>query len=334
MILGIAGGLQMLLLLGVLGGILIAVFFNITLQQSMAAVSHKNRSIAPGLIWLNFIPIPLLNSVWTMIFGIVTCNAMNKDAGHKIAPSTLAVVYPSISIFNTFLYIVLSVSMDSYRGPDEALAVLVTLLSLTTFILWIIFWAQLGAAKNKLLGMAVRSNYDDSLDSGSMSMRQTQQVYPSQEPVQVAPVNITPTHVDNVSPSPSPNVSPASAIDPETIITSQTQTNEPVESTQITPVEPTLETISVNTAQSTQKPTPKRIPEVELQRAYKQLDLAKGVDLRRVEVQFEKLSSDLQTKINGTTTVKLKQIYSDRLNEIEEAFATLLEHFDSGFADN
>jgi hypothetical protein len=330
MILGMAGGLQMLLLLGVIGGILIAVFFNITLQQSMAAVSQKNRSIAPGLIWLNFIPIPLLNSVWTMIFGIVACNAMNKDAGHKIAPSTLAVVYPSISIFNTFLYLVL---IDS-RGPDEVLAILVTLLSITTFILWIVFWAQLSSAKNKLQAMGVRNTYNDSLDSGSINMRQTQQAYQTHEPVQTAPVDIAPTHVVNVSPSPSPNVSHAPPIDPEPISTSYTQTNQPVEQPQITPVEPVIESISVNVPQSPQKPAPKRISEVELQRAYKQLDLAKGIDQRRVEAKFEQLSAELQSKINSTNTDKLKQIYLDRLNEVEGAFAVLLEHFDSGFADN
>lgn len=306
---GMAGGLQMLLLLGVLGGILIAVFFNITLQQSMAAVSHKNRSIAPGLIWLNFIPIPLLNSVWTMIFGIVTCNAMNKDAGHKIAPSTLAVVYPSISLFTTFLYIVLSTSIDSYRGPDEGLTVIVTLLSVTTFILWIVFWAQLGAAKNKLLGMTLSSGNNELLDSSITGRRAAEQTYQHvsipQSITEVIPQNIPeviPQNITEVIPQNIPEVIPQNI--PEVI------------------------------PQSPPKAVPKRISEVELQRAYKKLDLAKGINLQRVEVQFEKLSSDLQTKINGTTTVKLKQIYSDRLNEIEEAFATLLEHFDSGFADN
>lgn len=166
MILGIVGPLQIVfLLLLIVGTLLIAIFFNLTLQKSMAAVSSRNQSIAPGLIWLNFIPIPLLNSVWTMIFGIATCSAMNKDAGEKIAPSTLAVVYPSISIFNSILALIMNASMG-YRGPNIVLAVLVGILSITSFILWIVFWSQLSTAKNKLEGISHRSGVDDNLDSG------------------------------------------------------------------------------------------------------------------------------------------------------------------------
>ena len=328
MILGMVGGLQMLLLLGVLGGILIAVFFNITLQQSMAAVSQKNRSVAPGLIWLNFIPIPLLNSVWTMIFGIVTCNAMNKDAGHKIAPSTLAVVYPIILIVNIFLSLMFS---GSTNGSDlETLAVFNLLLSGITFILCIVFWVELNSAKNKLQVLGIQSTYNDSLDSGSMNIDQTRQSYQSQQPFQPGTDDTAKTHEVNVNPLSSPNLTSVTPhLDKEPIITSHTPTNKPVERPQSAIEDKVTESISSNAVKSSKVLEPKRISEVELQRAYKQLDLAKGIDQIRVEEKYEQLSNELQSKINSTNTVKLKQIYSGRLNELEEAFATLLEHFGS-----
>lgn len=169
MLLAVFGPMQIAVILGLIIGLLITIFYNLTLQKAMAAVSERNRTVAPGLIWLNLIPIPFLNSIWTMIFGILACSAINKDAGKKIAPSTLAVIYPSISIFTSILALIMNATA-SYRGPEEEFLLIVGVLSLTTFVLWIIFWAQINNAKNKLLRMGGRSTTGDSLDSG---MRET-----------------------------------------------------------------------------------------------------------------------------------------------------------------
>lgn len=100
-----------------------------------------------------------------MIFGIMTCNAMNKEAGKKIAPSTLAVIYPSLSILASILWMVMN-GIFRIRNTNEVLALGFGVLSLTTLVLWIVFWVQLNSAKNKLKTMAVTSNDDESLDSG------------------------------------------------------------------------------------------------------------------------------------------------------------------------
>jgi len=162
----IFGPVFLIILLVIVGGILLAVFFNLTLQRSMAAVSKPNQSIEPGLIWLNFIPIPILNTVWTMVFGIMTCKAMNKDAGKKIAPINLAIVYPSLSLLISVLSFSSSFVFRSSRDLGEAVSLGVGLLSITTIILWIIFWVQINVAKNKLKTMNVSSTDAESLDSG------------------------------------------------------------------------------------------------------------------------------------------------------------------------
>lgn len=159
------GPFLLLFFILVIGGLLVAIFFNLTLQRSMAAVSKRNQTILPGLIWLNFIPIPFLNSIWSMIFGIMTCNAMNKEAGKKIAPSTLAVIYPSLSILASILWMVMN-GIFRIRNTNEVLALGFGVLSLTTLVLWIVFWVQLNSAKNKLKTMTVTPNDDESLDSG------------------------------------------------------------------------------------------------------------------------------------------------------------------------
>jgi hypothetical protein len=66
------------------------------------------------------------------------------------------------------------------------------------------------------------------------------------------------------------------------------------------------------------------------QEAYKTLDLAKGLGMDRVEAQFTKLKAEMESKIASTSNERLKQVYSNRLNEIEEAYAALIEHFEDG----
>jgi hypothetical protein len=65
------------------------------------------------------------------------------------------------------------------------------------------------------------------------------------------------------------------------------------------------------------------------QEAYKTLDLAKGLGMDRVEAQFIKLKTEMEEKITSTNNERLKQVYSTRLDEIEDACAVLIEHFNS-----
>ena len=119
-----------ILLVGILiiGVLLLAIFFNLTLQRSMGTVSKRNQTMAPGLIWLNFIPIPLFNVIWTMIFGIKTCNAMNKDAGRKIAPTNLAIVFPSLFLLISILTLLSGLIAGTSRDSTEFISLVVALL--------------------------------------------------------------------------------------------------------------------------------------------------------------------------------------------------------------
>ena len=150
----------------IIGLLIVAIFFNLTMQKSMAAVSKRNQTILPGLIWLNFIPIPILNTVWTMIFGIMTCNAINKDAGRKIAPTKLAIIYPSLSLLISVLSFLSGLVIRNSRDIGEIISLMIMLISITTIVLWIIFWVQLNIAKNKLKNISVSHSDSESLDSG------------------------------------------------------------------------------------------------------------------------------------------------------------------------
>jgi len=64
-----------------------------------------------------------------------------------------------------------------------------------------------------------------------------------------------------------------------------------------------------------------------IQEAYRQLDLANGLDFDRVQSQYTTLKSGLAEKISGTSNAVLKEVYQKRLNEVEEAFIVLAKHF-------
>lgn len=64
-----------------------------------------------------------------------------------------------------------------------------------------------------------------------------------------------------------------------------------------------------------------------IQEAYKKLDLAKGLDFSRIEAQYKLLKSEFEEKINATKNEKLVNLYSNRLLEIENAYAFLSENF-------
>lgn len=63
------------------------------------------------------------------------------------------------------------------------------------------------------------------------------------------------------------------------------------------------------------------------QEAYRQLDLAIGLDLDRVQSQYYVLKTALSEKISGTSNAVLKEVYQKRLEEVEEAYAVLTKHF-------
>jgi hypothetical protein len=64
------------------------------------------------------------------------------------------------------------------------------------------------------------------------------------------------------------------------------------------------------------------------QEAYKKLDLARGLERERVEAQFEKLKIEISEKIRSKSTEKLKQLYTTRLDDIEEAYSVLIDYFE------
>ena len=70
-----------------------------------------------------------------------------------------------------------------------------------------------------------------------------------------------------------------------------------------------------------------------IQEAYKKLDLARGLGKERVDSQYFSLKNELESKILVTQNDKLKEVYSKRLEEVEYAYSTLVDHFENSNSD-
>lgn len=64
-----------------------------------------------------------------------------------------------------------------------------------------------------------------------------------------------------------------------------------------------------------------------IQEAYKKLDLARGLDQKRVDEKFNLLKNELEERIANSQNEKLKQVFINRLNDIENAYQFLTEYF-------
>jgi len=69
------------------------------------------------------------------------------------------------------------------------------------------------------------------------------------------------------------------------------------------------------------------------QEAYRQLDLAQGLDFDRVQTQYTILKTGLSEKITKTSNAALKDVYQKRLDEVEQAYKVLAKHFNQDISE-
>ncbi len=118
-----------------------AIFYCLTLQKALNRVSPENRAMAPGLVWLLFIP--LFNLVWHFI---VVLN-MAKSLGAEFKKRNLAVAAdPGKGIGLTYCILLCCTLI-----PIPFINALVALGGL---VCWIVYWVQIAGFSGKLAAPA------------------------------------------------------------------------------------------------------------------------------------------------------------------------------------
>lgn len=143
----------------ILGALVLVIVFNLSMQRAMRTVREGNRKLKPGLIWLNLIPVPIFNSIWTPYFCYTLCESMDKDAGRPISPKRLTNFYLGLSVINVvlsfstydFSYTVDSFSYSSSSsGSFGTLDIVMLVLGIVGFVMFIVMWVQINNARKQL----------------------------------------------------------------------------------------------------------------------------------------------------------------------------------------
>ena len=148
-----AGLIQILLLIAIL---IPAILFLLSQQRTLEAIATGNRSMNPGLVWLQLIP--LLGQIWQFFVVIRISESIQRQFMSRQDDSILGV--PDAAAVEEFgkkptfgigiAYCTLSVIglLINFVARGSSLSGLFTL---SGMVCWIIYWVQLAGYKNKIV---------------------------------------------------------------------------------------------------------------------------------------------------------------------------------------
>lgn len=134
--------------LAALTGFVIVLCYHRSLMNAVAACHPSNRAMAPGLVWLNLIPVlRQFWQFWTVAKVGQTLNAEYRDRGdHRRAGGVTAIgmFLHGVGMVTKFGFCCVLLGMMAKSKELAVLAVLATAVSgLATFILFITHWVVL-----------------------------------------------------------------------------------------------------------------------------------------------------------------------------------------------
>jgi hypothetical protein len=147
------------------------IFFLLTLQKALSRCAPENRAMAPGLVWLELIPV----FGWIWQFHVAAAigrslgfeNRSRKIPGPDRPGQSLGGAFAALYLVATVLLVVVIVVAATGAGTttyyDEGgyysgglalgvglLFLLVMLLHFTGFVLWIVYWVKISAYSSRL----------------------------------------------------------------------------------------------------------------------------------------------------------------------------------------
>ena len=161
-LLGVLGTNEIVILLVIFGGLLLIPFilFLVTQQNTLKAIQPQNRSMQPGEVWLQLIP--LFGMVWQFIVVTKIADSIQRELASE-ASFSFEQQNPSYE-YNPYLpkptygiglaYCIL--------GCCSLIPVIGGLPALAALVCWIIYWVQLSEQKNKIQMRNYHRSYSQS----------------------------------------------------------------------------------------------------------------------------------------------------------------------------
>lgn len=127
----------------VLGLLAVQIFYLLTLNRLMNAISPHNRKMQPGNVWLNLIP--FFNIIWPFIMNPNIVDSVRAELTERGRPEpgdygrTMGIMYPAFS----------AAGIIPFLGY---------LTAIPTIIFWIIFWVKMSGYKTMIENMGPNTN--------------------------------------------------------------------------------------------------------------------------------------------------------------------------------
>ena len=131
-----SAGPAVIIILFVLIGLIPAIFYLITLQDTLKRVKQKNRTIEPGQVWLNLIP--FFSIVWQFIMINRIADSLKAEFNER--GITVKEDRPGAQLGVTYCILNLCAIVPVLGG----------LAALGGLVCWIIYWVKMAEYKNQL----------------------------------------------------------------------------------------------------------------------------------------------------------------------------------------
>jgi hypothetical protein len=124
-----------IMLIAVAIGLIIQIFYLLTLYKCFSRISPRNRRMEPGMVWLNLIP--CFNLIWIFFTTTKLADSLRDEFddrrlhGDGDYGRTLGIVYPILAISGAVPY-------------------LGAVLSLASLVCWIIYWVKIAGYSQQL----------------------------------------------------------------------------------------------------------------------------------------------------------------------------------------
>jgi hypothetical protein len=141
----------------------IGFFFFRTQYRTLMAITPINRLMAPGLVWLQFIP--FFTVIWQFVVIVQIARSLRKERIFRMeesllsnspAPELPSGTYPTLGIGLAYCVLAFGFTVFNLFGtfnpnPDAVFTPLITLGGVAAaFICWIVYWVKLGNIRAEL----------------------------------------------------------------------------------------------------------------------------------------------------------------------------------------
>lgn len=134
---GIGGGeFALLIMFAIIIGVLPMIFYLLTLQNTLLAISPQNRRMPPGQVWLTLIP--LFGLVWNFIMVGHIADSLKAEFNSRNMPANEERPGYGIGLAYSICFVC------------SIIPVLGGLASLGGLVCWIIYWVKISNYKNQL----------------------------------------------------------------------------------------------------------------------------------------------------------------------------------------